>query len=50
VPNETEIAMSHSEVLRAVGLDAVSVTNGSLIVTSPIDGTAIAQLSQHSGA
>jgi aldehyde dehydrogenase (NAD+) len=39
--------MSHSAVLAACGLDAASLTGGTLAVRSPVDGAALAHLHEH---
>ncbi|MCP5033320.1 MAG: aldehyde dehydrogenase family protein [Actinomycetia bacterium] len=40
--------MTHAEILTAAGIQPESVLTGSLTITTPIDGTVIAQLHQHS--
>ncbi|MFM9859665.1 aldehyde dehydrogenase family protein [Pseudoxanthobacter sp. M-2] len=39
--------MSHQDVLAACGLDAASLTGGTLAVRSPVDGAALARLKEH---
>ncbi len=39
--------MSHTAVLAACGLDAASLTRGTLAVRSPVDGAALARLKEH---
>ena len=39
--------MSHQHVLAACGLDAASLTGGTLAVRSPVDGAALARLKEH---
>lgn len=39
--------MSHQDVLAACGLDAASLTGGTLAVRSPVDGAALAHLKEH---
>jgi aldehyde dehydrogenase (NAD+) len=39
--------MTHTEVLAACGLDAASLTGGTLAVRSPVDGAELARLKEH---
>lgn len=42
--------MSHNEIIAACGLSTDDVTGGSLIVTTPVDGSQIAALKPHSSS
>jgi len=42
--------MSHTAVLAACGLDAASLTGGTLAVHSPVDGAELARLREHTAA
>ena len=40
--------MSHMEILKASGFEAAEITGGTLSVSTPVDGSEIAKLAEHS--